>query len=232
MKAVTFSRHGGPEVLEYTDVPDPSPKTGELLVRVQACSVNHLDLWIRQGMPAYRIALPHISGCDVAGVVEQLGSGVNGFKPGDAVVLAPGLSCGQCAWCRAGQDNRCVSYGIRGAATDGGYAELVTARASDALPLPEGLAVEAAAAFPLVFLTAWQPSPFIPMPPKPLSRTTQSRMIVRSVTLIPKAPEERMTRSCTTERGAWVMLIVVDPQSRSRPLCSRRSPLPAVAITP
>ena len=155
MKAVIFRRHGGPEVLEPADVPEPTVGRGELLIRVKACAVNHLDLWIRQGLPAYRIRLPHIAGCDVAGLVERVGPGVAGITAGDAVILAPGLSCGQCARCRSGEDSLCASYGIRGAATDGGYAEFTTARAGDALPLPPGLAFEDAAAFPLVFLTAW-----------------------------------------------------------------------------
>jgi len=155
MKAVIFRRHGGPDVLEYTDVPEPPIGPGEILVRVKACALNHLDLWIRQGIPAYKIALPHISGCDVAGVVERAGPGVTSPQPGERVVLAPGLSCGQCEWCRSGQDNRCDAFGIRGASTDGGYAEFAAARASDALPVPAGLSFEAAAAFPLVFVTAW-----------------------------------------------------------------------------
>jgi len=163
MRAVIFRRHGGPEVLEPAEVPAPSIGPGEILVRVKACSINHLDLWLREGLPAYRLTLPHISGCDVSGVVERVGEGVTrvnpalkgGMKAGDRVVLAPGISCGRCDWCREGQDNLCVSYGIRGAAVPGGYAELASAKASDALPIPEGLSFEAAAAFPLVFLTAW-----------------------------------------------------------------------------
>lgn len=87
--------------------------------------------------------------------MERLGPGVTGLAVGQRVVLAPGLSCGTCEWCRAGWDNRCASYGIRGAATDGGYAELTVARAGDALPIPDGIPFEQAAAFPLVFLTAW-----------------------------------------------------------------------------
>ncbi|MBI2094344.1 MAG: alcohol dehydrogenase catalytic domain-containing protein, partial [Candidatus Omnitrophica bacterium] len=83
MKAVIFRKHGGPEVLEFTEVPDPSAGPGEILVRVKACSLNHLDIWIRQGIPTYRISLPHISGCDVSGVVESLGSEVSGFSVGD-----------------------------------------------------------------------------------------------------------------------------------------------------
>ena len=155
MQAVIFRRHGGPEVLEEAAVADPVPKPGEVLVRVKACALNHLDLWVRQGIPAYTIHLPHISGCDVSGVIERLGRGVTRIKVGDRVVLAPGLSCGRCGFCRRGDDNFCVSYGIRGAATDGGYAELTTARARDVLPIPKSLSFEAAAAFPLVFLTAW-----------------------------------------------------------------------------
>jgi len=155
MHAVVFRRHGGPETLEYTDVPRPTPKAGEVAVRVKACAVNHLDLWIRQGIPAYQIALPHISGCDVAGVVETCGSGVTQAQVGQLVIVAPGLSCFQCEWCRAGHDNLCQSYGIIGAKTDGGYAEWMVARERDLLPLPEGVTFEEAAAFPLVFLTAW-----------------------------------------------------------------------------
>jgi len=155
MKAVIFRRHGGPDVLEYADVPDPEARAGQLLIRVKACALNHLDLWIRQGIPAYQIALPHVSGCDVAGVIERVGPDVQGWRPGDRVVLSPGLACGQCAWCRKGHDSLCASYGIRGAATDGGYAELTVAKAAEAIRLPDGLSFEEAAAFPLVFLTAW-----------------------------------------------------------------------------
>ena len=155
MKAVIFRRHGGVDVLEYTSVPDPSIEADEVLIRVKACAINHLDIWIRQGIPAYRITLPHICGCDVAGTVERLGSSVTDVKIGDRLVQAPGSSCGRCAACRAGCDNLCDRYGIRGAATDGGYAELTRAKAADIIPIPHSLSFEAAAAFPLVFLTAW-----------------------------------------------------------------------------
>jgi len=155
MKATIFRTHGGPDVLEYADVPTPSPGPGDVLVRVKACSINHLDIWIRQGIPAYHVQLPHISGCDVAGTVEQLGPGVSGLKAGASVVLAPGLSCFECEFCRAGHDNLCATYGIRGAKTDGGYAEFVVARVRDVIPMPSGMSFEEAAAYPLVFLTAW-----------------------------------------------------------------------------
>lgn len=155
MKAVIFRQHGGPDVLEFTDVPEPAVGAGQVLVRVKVCALNHLDLWIRQGIPAYRIQLPHISGCDVAGIVERIGHGVTSLQAGERVVLMPGLSCGTCEACQAGVDNRCASYGIRGAASAGGYAERVVAEARDAYVLPESVGFEAAAAFPLVFLTAW-----------------------------------------------------------------------------
>ena len=155
MKATLFRQYGGPEVLEYADVPEPTPGTGQVLVRVKACSVNHLDCWIRQGIPAYRISLPHIAGADVAGVIDAVSPDVTGLQVGQRVVLTPGLSCGRCEECRAGRDNRCASYGIRGAATDGGYAELTLAHAGDVLPLPSSVSFETAAASPLVFLTAW-----------------------------------------------------------------------------
>ena len=155
MKAVVFRRHGGPEVLEYADMPDPHPAADEILVQVKACALNHLDIWVRQGIPAYRIQLPHISGCDVAGVVASCGEEVKGFRTGQRVVLAPGLNCGACEFCRAGHDSLCVSYGIRGARTPGGYAQLTSAKAKDAIPLPENISFETAAAFPLAFLAAW-----------------------------------------------------------------------------
>ena len=155
MKAVLFRRHGGPEVLECADVPDPAPGPGDVLVRVRACALNHLDHWLRQGLPAYRISLPHIPGSDVAGIVERAGDGVREPQAGARVVLTPGLRCGRCPACQRGQDTCCPDYGIRGAACPGGYAELTVARAADALPMPERLSFEEAAAFPLVFLTAW-----------------------------------------------------------------------------
>lgn len=155
MKATIFRQNGGPEVLEYVDMPDPVPGSGEILIRVKACSINHLDIWIREGIPSYKIKLPHISGCDVAGVVEAVGSGVKKPKVGDRVVLAPGMGCNDCPVCKSGAENRCGSYRIRGAATDGGYAELCVARAVDAVAMNDDLSFQEAAAYPLTFLTAW-----------------------------------------------------------------------------
>ena len=155
MKAVVFHEHGGPEKLRYEDRPDPKIEQDEVLVRVKACALNHLDIWIRQGVPGYPLSLPHISGCDVAGVVEQVGTEVATHAVGDRVYVSPGLSCWQCKWCRSGRDNLCVSFKILGAQVDGGYAELVKVPGADAIPMPASLTFEQAAAFPLVSLTAW-----------------------------------------------------------------------------
>jgi NADPH:quinone reductase-like Zn-dependent oxidoreductase len=155
MKAVIFRQHGGPSVLEYTDVEAPTPAPHEVLVRVKACALNHLDIWIRQGNPAYPLPLPHISGSDIAGVVEQVGSHVQDVRVGTRVFVSPGLSCWQCEACLAGRDNFCKSYTLVGALTKGGYAEYVTVPAKNAIPLPDGLTFEQGAAFPLVSVTAW-----------------------------------------------------------------------------
>jgi NADPH:quinone reductase-like Zn-dependent oxidoreductase len=155
MKAVRFHRFGGPEVLAYEEAPKPVAGPGEVVVEVNACALNHLDLWIREGIPAYQVQLPHISGSDVAGVVNEIGGGVTGIRPGDRVMIAPGLSCFQCPYCLSGHDNLCDTYRIFGAGIDGGYAEFTKAPASNILPIPEGISFEEAAAFPLTFLTAW-----------------------------------------------------------------------------
>ena len=156
MKAVTFHQHGGPEQLIYEDVAVPVPQAGEVLVRVRACALNHLDIWIRQGIPNYPITLPHVSGCDVSGVVERVGEGVYApFSIGQPVVVSPGISCWQCEFCLAGKDNFCSTYRLVGAQVDGGYAEFVKVPAVNLLSMPEGLTVEQAAAYPLVAVTAW-----------------------------------------------------------------------------
>lgn len=155
MKAVVIKGHGGIDKLIYEDVKEPSIHNDEVLVRVKACSINHLDIWVREGIPAYRIEFPHICGSDVAGVVEEVGRDVKGIKVGDRVVLAPGISCYKCRQCSIGNDNLCEEYRIRGAGTQGGYAEYTTARSIDCFPIPEGLSFEEASAFPLTFLTSW-----------------------------------------------------------------------------
>src|SRR5579884_1430684 len=114
MKAVVIPRHGGPEVLEYREVPDPEIGSNEVLVRVRACALNHLDLWVRRGLPGVEIPLPHIPGSDIAGEVVQVGRDVRLVRVGDDVVLAPGISCGHCQACLSGFDNRCREYTLLG----------------------------------------------------------------------------------------------------------------------
>jgi NADPH:quinone reductase-like Zn-dependent oxidoreductase len=154
MKAVLFREHGGPDKLSYGDLPMPTIGPSEVLVRVKACALNHLDIWVRQGNPAYPMPLPHVSGSDVAGIVEQVGACVEGVTVGQRVVLSPGISCWRCDQCLAGRDNLCRSYGILGAVVHGGYAEYVKVPFRNALPMPENLSFEQAAAFPLVSVTA------------------------------------------------------------------------------
>lgn len=156
MKAVRFHEHGGPEVLRYEDALDPVIAPHEVLVKVKACAVNHLDLWCRKGMLGMQIPLPHISGSDIAGEVASVGTLVTRVTSGQRVIVSPGVSCGQCGSCLSGRDNLCRSYEIVGGyRIDGGYAEYVTVPEVNILPMPEGLGFEAAAAFPLTFLTAW-----------------------------------------------------------------------------
>src|SRR5439155_7087449 len=155
MKAVIFEQHGGPEVLKLTEVPDPQINPDEVLIEVRACALNHLDVWVRAGLPGIKIPLPHILGDDVAGVVREVGELVTWTKPGDEVMIQPGVSCGHCAECLAGRDNMCDEYDIIGYRRDGGYAELVAAPAVNVIPKPKNLSWEEAAALPLVTLTAW-----------------------------------------------------------------------------
>ena len=155
MKAVVLNRHGGPEVLDYSDAPEPTIKSNEVLVEVKACALNHLDIWARGGLPGIDIPLPHILGNDIAGVVREVGALVNWVEAGDEVMLQPGVSCGHCAECLAGRDNLCRDYDILGYRRPGGYAELVAAPGVNVVPKPKILSWEEAAALPLVTVTAW-----------------------------------------------------------------------------
>ncbi len=155
MKAVVFSEHGEPEVLRYTEVAEPKINPTEVLVRVRACALNHLDLWVRRGLPGIKIQLPHIPGSDIAGEVARVGELVTRVKVGQKVLLAPGLACGQCAACSGGADNRCRKYTIFGYLVDGGCAEFVKSPEANVIPIPGDLSFDEAAAVPLVFLTAW-----------------------------------------------------------------------------
>jgi NADPH:quinone reductase-like Zn-dependent oxidoreductase len=153
MKAVRFHRHGGPEVLQYEDAPDPVAAPGRAIVRVRACALNHLDLWQRRGIDRVRIPMPHISGSDVSGEVVDPGGGT--VPAGTRVMLQPGLRCGTCRACAAGRDSLCDSYDVLGLQSDGGYAELVSVPLENLIPIPDYVGFIQAAAFPLTFVTAW-----------------------------------------------------------------------------
>jgi NADPH:quinone reductase-like Zn-dependent oxidoreductase len=155
MKAVGFSRHGGPEVLEQLELPIPEPKAREVRLQVKAVALNHLDVWVRKGWPGLMLELPHVLGSDIAGVVDAVGSEVTDVKPGLEVVVNPGLSCGACERCLRGDDNLCRNYKIIGEHVRGGYAQFVCVPRSNLLPKPKGMPFEEAACLPLTFLTAW-----------------------------------------------------------------------------
>ena len=156
MKTVLVRRHGGPEVLEIADVPRPAPGPGEVLVQVKAVGMNHLDTWVRRGIPGVTLPLPMVPGSDAAGIVTEAGAGVAGLKPGDRVFLSAGFSCGRCAACLSGNEPLCKDYGILGEHRNGAAAEYACFPSSNWMPLPGGLSFEEGAAFPLVFLTAWR----------------------------------------------------------------------------
>jgi NADPH:quinone reductase-like Zn-dependent oxidoreductase len=155
MRAIVFSEHGGPEVLRYAEVRDPEIGPAEVLVRVRACALNRLDLWVRRGMPGIAIPMPHIPGSDIAGEVARAGEKVSGVQLEERVLLSPGISCGHCVYCLRGSDNLCRQYTLFGYRVDGGYAEFVASPAVNMVPIPPILGFEEAAAVPLVFLTAW-----------------------------------------------------------------------------
>lgn len=155
MKAIVFDRCGGPEVLELREVPDPRPAPDEVLVEVRACGINHLDLWVRRGLPGLDPEMPHILGNDVVGVAREVGAAVRHVKPGDRVLVCPTLSCGACPRCHAGDDHLCRRYDVLGRRRNGGYAERVAVPGVNCLEYPANLDWPEAAAVPLVFLTAW-----------------------------------------------------------------------------
>jgi NADPH:quinone reductase-like Zn-dependent oxidoreductase len=156
MRAIVLRRHGGPDVLEPAELPDPVPGPGEAVVRVRACALNHLDLWTRRGLPGREVPFPHVLGNDVAGEVAALASPVEGIAAGQRVLLQPGTSCGRCHACLSGEDSSCRGYRILGAHLHGGYAERVRCPVVNLVPIPDAVAFDRAAAFPLVFLTAWR----------------------------------------------------------------------------
>ena len=155
MKTTLFQKHGGPEVLEYTDFPTPEPKAGEILVRLHAAALNRMDLFVRNGWPGLKLELPHINGADGTGEIAQLGNDISGFNIGERVVINPNLGCGKCEFCLNGQDNMCSNWHLLGETIRGTYAEYVCVPARQLYKLPAAFDFHAAAAAALVYQTAW-----------------------------------------------------------------------------
>ena len=155
MRAALFHENGGPEVIRIEDVPVPEPGPGEVRLRVEAAALNHLDLWVRRGLPI-ETTMPHIGGSDIAGRIDAAGSDVTDVDRGARHVVDPSTGCGACEWCRRGEVPLCVRYRIIGEHTQGGFAEYVIVPAANLYAVPDALPLEAAAAAPLAFLTAWR----------------------------------------------------------------------------
>jgi len=154
MKAVRIHEFGGPEVLRYEDIPEPKLRKDQLLVRVRACALNHLDLWVRKA-PLPGVQLPHILGSDIAGEIVEVGEYVKGCTLGQRVVVAPQHFCNQCPACLDGRQNQCREFTVLGNAVDGGNCELFAVSPADVLPIPDDLSFVDAASVPLAFTTAW-----------------------------------------------------------------------------
>jgi NADPH2:quinone reductase len=156
MKAVQFSEHGGRDVLEYGDFPDPEIGRDEVLVDVKAGGLNHLDVFTRRGMPILDLDFPHIPGSDAAGVVQAVGESVTRFEVGDHVAVQPGTYCGTCEFCRDGEESMCVSYHLIGEHVRGVHSELAAVPAENLVSVPDHVDWETAASASLVFQTAWR----------------------------------------------------------------------------
>jgi NADPH:quinone reductase-like Zn-dependent oxidoreductase len=153
VKAAIIREFGGPEVLRYEDVPDPKLRKDQVLVRVRACALNHLDVWVRKGLPG--VNLPHILGSDIAGEIAEVGEYVTGLKAGQRVLLAPMHFCNHCEQCVAGRQNLCREFTVLGNGVDGGNCELFAVPQVNVIPIPDGMSFQDAASVPLVFLTAY-----------------------------------------------------------------------------
>jgi len=156
MKAALFREHGDRSVIDYDDVPDPEPGADEVLIDVKAGALNHLDIWTRGGLPGIDLEMPHVPGSDGAGEVVEVGEEVTRFEPGDRVALTAGVWCGECEFCRHGEESMCVRFHIIGEHTPGVHSELAAVSEQNLVPVPEGVSWETAAAAPLVFQTAWR----------------------------------------------------------------------------
>jgi len=156
MRAALIHEHGPVEKIQFvTDYPVPEPGSGQVRVRVHAAALNQLDLWVRNGWPGIKLKYPHILGADAAGVIDAVGADVNAWRAGDRVAIDPTESCEKCAYCRAGMQNRCVNFELRGEHISGTYADYIVVSARNLVQLPEHISFQEAAAAALVYVTAW-----------------------------------------------------------------------------
>lgn len=154
MKAIRIHKHGSPDVLKIDDIPEPAPGENEVKIQVKATSLNHMDIWVRKGIPGIG-ALPLVLGCDAAGVVVAVGDRVIGFKPGDRVFVYPMMGCGACGACESGRVNLCPKASMLGEHVDGTHREFLCLGTGNVIRLSDKISFDEGAAFPLVFLTAW-----------------------------------------------------------------------------
>ena len=159
MKATVFHEHGGPDVLSYEDIDTPTIEANQVLIKVKNVALNHLDLFIRAGIPGLKLEMPHILGSDISGEITEVGSKVSAsLEVGQKIIVDPGVSCGVCEFCIRGQESLCSSYGIIGEHYRGGYAEYLNVDAQNVIPIPKesGLNMAGAASIPLTLMTAWR----------------------------------------------------------------------------
>ncbi len=156
MKALAIPHHGTLDDIQLMDLDPPSPGQGEVLVKTRAASLNRLDLFVVAGLPGVDLEMPHVLGSDGAGEVVEVGSGVDGFRAGDRVMLNPCIWCGKCEFCRQGEQSLCVRLGLKGEHAPGTFAEYFTASAASLALIPDGISFAQAAAFSLVHQTAWR----------------------------------------------------------------------------
>jgi len=156
MKAAVIRAHGEVDCVRIEDVAEPEPKAGEALLKVRSAGLNHLDIWVRKGAKGIPLPMPHVLGSDAAGVIEAVGPDVVGLNAGDEVIINPGLSCGQCEFCRCGEQSLCVSFGIVGLSRPGTFAEYVVVPAGNIWPKPAHLTFDEAGVFAPAYLTAWR----------------------------------------------------------------------------
>lgn len=156
MKSIRIHAHGGPEVIAIDDIPEPELLPHTVKIKLAFTALNHMDLWVRGGLPGVSIPLPIILGCEGSGVIEAVGPGCETVKFGDHVMIQPGLSCGVCAHCLSGNDHYCRSYQILGEHTDGCHRESMVLPEQNVIVIPKTMSLQDAAALPLAYLTAWQ----------------------------------------------------------------------------